>query len=194
MKATLGVATFGQGGRAARSGLRPSRWVSLGHPRRSTAPRLSTVSASESDFPSSRSRGPMGASSAFGHLCLTPKLQLTWLRLLRSRPAPSCPPVCCPCHIHTHAHQFFHSDLFTLSCSVKLKLGLLNLFCSHLCKLEVWEVSSHFCVILFSPAASASRFLPPPVPCQCQFSPSSFKFPFPVEHCLVPAVVPITPP
>lgn len=99
--------------------------------------------------------------------------------------------VCSPCHIHTHAHQFFHSDFFTLSCFMKLELGLLNLY-SHLCKLEVWEVSSHFfCVILFSLAGSCSRFLPAPVPCKCQFGPSSFKFPFPVEHCLVPAVVPI---
>lgn len=144
---------------------------------------------------SSRSRRLM-----WGFLCIWPSLfdSLTAVNLAAAAQVPILPLrallSAAPCHIHTHAHQFFHSDFFTLSCSMKLELGLLNL-CSHLCKLEVWEVSSHFfCVIPFSPADLFSRFLPPPVPCQCHFSPSSFKFPFPVEHCLVPAVVPITPP
>lgn len=174
----------------------PPGWVSLGHLCWSTAPEPLRCNCQLNDFPVIQVvETDVGFPLHLVISVLTLQLQLTWLRLLRS---PSCPfvPSCLLPHaifIPTHTSSSTWTS-FTLSCSMKLELGLLNLY-SHLCKLEVWEVSSHFfCVILFSLADSFNRFLPPPVPCQCQFSPSSFKFPFPVEHCLVPAVVPIAPP
>lgn len=123
-KLKLSIATLGQGGRAARSGLLPSPpvawlgsgppgWVSLGH-----------VCGASSPSPPARMTPVIQIAEAdVGfplHLVIsvsTPKLQLTWLRLLRS---PSCPfvPSCLLPHaifIPTHTSsstRTFHSVLF----------------------------------------------------------------------------------